>query len=146
MPAGVKLFLFIKDTEKTCNLKKKTCNKKFCYDCLQKNFPSFWENRMSKDWKCPCCLNECPCSQCKKIWYKSKSQTEENKLNLKKSNTFESNEDSKDEPLMKEDSESTDNQKCFELYDFNMILTKAKINPEKLGPLPRPKVYTFKLD
>lgn len=52
--------------EKGNNLKKKNCNKKFCYDCLQKSFPNYWENRINKDWKCPCCFNECGCNQCKK--------------------------------------------------------------------------------
>jgi hypothetical protein len=52
-------------------LKKKTCNKKFCYDCLQKNFPIFWENRGNKKWKCPCCLSECNCPQCKKLMKKN---------------------------------------------------------------------------
>lgn len=46
--------------------KRKTCNKKFCFDCLEKNFPVFWETRNNKDWKCPCCCGECICNQCKK--------------------------------------------------------------------------------
>ena len=55
------------------NNKKKSCNKKFCYDCLQKNFPSFWGIRNNKDWKCPCCSDECTCIQCKKNMIKEKN-------------------------------------------------------------------------
>lgn len=63
------------------NSKKKTCNKKFCYDCLQKSFPTFWENRNAKDWKCPCCLGECVCIQCKKFWIKQKSANLKQNMN-----------------------------------------------------------------
>ncbi len=68
----------IVDTDKLI-FKKKSCNKKFCYDCLKENFPKFWESRAKKDWKCPCCLNECNCSQCKKNWIKEKSNMKTNK-------------------------------------------------------------------
>lgn len=56
--------------------KKKTCNKKFCYDCLKKHFPSYYESRFNKDWKCPCCFNECYCGQCKKNIIKGKKELE----------------------------------------------------------------------
>jgi len=67
MPVEVRNFVLklILDIAKVNN-KKKSCNKKFCYDCLQKNFPSFWGSRNNKDWKCPCCSDECTCIQCKK--------------------------------------------------------------------------------
>ena len=58
---------------------KKICNKKFCYDCLQKNFTLFWTNRSNKDWRCPCCTDECTCVQCKKNLIKEKNSL--NKLN-----------------------------------------------------------------
>ena len=61
--------IIIEGNSKT--IKKKLCNKKFCYDCLQKSFPSFWEIRNNKDWQCPCCSSECRCSQCRKNLIKS---------------------------------------------------------------------------
>jgi hypothetical protein len=70
------LLLNILDTEKL-NLKKKNCNKKFCYECLQKVFPNFWQKINNKDWKCPCCLDECLCSQCKKLLKTKLKNTEQ---------------------------------------------------------------------
>ena len=68
-------YFFIKDFEKIdSSTKKKNCNKKFCYDCLQKYFTQLWELRDLKSWKCPCCLGLCTCSQCKKNWMKIKSK------------------------------------------------------------------------
>ena len=68
-----------KESSKTT--KKKTCNKKFCYDCLSKHFPSFWETRNNRDWKCPCCCNKCTCKQCQKIilkgFNKEKKETDD---------------------------------------------------------------------
>jgi len=56
--------------------KKKSCNKKFCFDCLEKNFPKHWNNRFNKDWKCPCCSGECFCSYCRKNLLKVKKENE----------------------------------------------------------------------
>ena len=56
--------------------KKKNCNKKFCFDCLEKHFPLHWNTRLSKDWKCPCCTADCNCSQCRKLVMKEKKETE----------------------------------------------------------------------
>lgn len=60
--------VFVKSYETNLkSTKRKTCNKKFCFSCLEKNFPVFYENRFSKDWQCPCCSGECFCLHCKKI-------------------------------------------------------------------------------
>lgn len=56
--------------------KRKTCNKKFCFDCLEKHFPLFWEKRNNKDWKCPCCSYDCTCVQCKKRVIKDRSKAD----------------------------------------------------------------------
>lgn len=56
--------------------KKKNCNKKFCFDCLEKHFPLHWNTRLSKDWRCPCCTEDCSCSQCKKLILKEKKESE----------------------------------------------------------------------
>ena len=56
--------------------KKKNCNKKFCFDCLEKHFPLHWNTRLSKDWRCPCCTEDCCCSQCKKLMLKEKKESE----------------------------------------------------------------------
>jgi hypothetical protein len=150
------------DTEKTNITKKKTCNKKFCYDCLQKNFPSFWDSRSSKDWRCPCCLNECPCSQCKKIWvklknWKEQSEFEEEKIVKKKSVISDHIELEDDEDLIsgsskgekdennfyKEDSFKESGAKLFDINSIHSILHNSKISTDKLGPIARPKVKIF---
>lgn len=56
--------------------KRKSCNKKFCFDCLEKHFPVFWEKRNNKDWKCPCCSFECTCIQCKKCVIKERTKVD----------------------------------------------------------------------
>lgn len=54
--------------------KKRSCNKKFCFDCLEKHFLKHWESRLKKDWKCPCCTDECNCVNCRKIQIKEKKE------------------------------------------------------------------------
>lgn len=48
------------------SVKRKSCNKKFCFGCLEKNFPKCYTNRFNKEWHCPCCTGECFCPHCKK--------------------------------------------------------------------------------
>jgi len=52
--------------------KKRSCNKKFCFDCLEKHFIKHWESRLNKDWKCPCCTEECNCINCKRVQIREK--------------------------------------------------------------------------
>jgi hypothetical protein len=120
------------DNETT--FKKKHCNKKFCYDCLQKNFPVYWENRGNKKWKCPCCQNECNCQQCKKL--------------LKKNSIKETQ-----EAFLNELSNSNSPEKQTGLN--NIVINKSDIAcPNRKTSfidrtphlLPRPKVFKFNLD
>lgn len=61
-------FVYIKANEANIkSVKRKACNKKFCFSCLEKNFPTFYANRFSKNWQCPCCSGECFCLHCKKL-------------------------------------------------------------------------------
>lgn len=69
-------------------LKRKSCNKKFCYDCLKKHFPSFWETRDNRDWKCPCCCNKCTCKLCRKTFCKEFSKEKKNLEELDKDSNF----------------------------------------------------------
>lgn len=71
----------VSSSPNTCgkSMKRKSCNKKFCFDCLEKHFPMFWDKRNNKDWKCPCCSNECNCNQCRKNLLKEYSKERSNK-------------------------------------------------------------------
>lgn len=57
--------MYIIDTEKN-NSKKRACDKTFCYNCLSANFPLFLTEIKSREWKCPCCMDQCQCSSCRK--------------------------------------------------------------------------------
>lgn len=70
-------YTFSKHTSlSTKQSKKRTCNKKFCFDCLKKHFPLYWETRFSKEWQCPCCSGDCLCIQCKKNSQREKLDSE----------------------------------------------------------------------
>ena len=125
--------------------KKKTCNKKFCYDCLQKTFPPFWDTRNSKDWKCPCCLNECPCSQCKKVWIKSKPYAKMTTVEISEEIQLEENENSKSIEVEYREGEANititdNNQKAFDINSIHSLLHSSKISCDKFSLIPRPKV------
>jgi hypothetical protein len=87
--------------------KKKNCNKKFCFDCLEKHFPLHWNTRLSKDWKCPCCTADCNCSQCRKLILKEKKETESILL------TCDSNSNASEGKEIKKSYNDKTNSTCF---------------------------------
>eukprot|EP00808_Paulinella_micropora_P018508 g48970.t1 len=53
-----------------CSANKKNgrgCRKKICDRCLSRKFPDLYkpEDKMLNKWKCPSCLNRCPCASCR---------------------------------------------------------------------------------
>jgi hypothetical protein len=110
-------------------MKKKKCNKKFCYDCLNKNFPIYWENRGNKKWKCPCCLNECDCNQCKKLWIKKNNLWKMNNINVNNND-------------INDTYEYKSNNACIEDGEIRREDSIQKNLIDKTPHLlPRPKVY-----